>query len=58
MQPLYADLALGGFAIAHNGNLTSAVAIRDDLVGKGSLFQSSSIPVIMHLMAVSLKKMY
>jgi amidophosphoribosyltransferase len=54
VQPIYADLALGGFAVAHNGNLTNAAAIREDLVGKGSLFQSTSdTEVIVHLMAVS-----
>ncbi len=57
VQPIYADLAIGGFAVAHNGNLTNAAAIREDLVGKGSLFQSTSdTEVIVHLMAVSLKK--
>ena len=57
VQPIYADLALGGFAVAHNGNLTNAAAIREDLVNKGSLFQSSSdTEVIVHLMAVSLKE--
>ena len=56
VQPIYADLALGGFAVAHNGNLTNAAAIRDGLVNKGSLFQSTSdTEVIVHLMAVSLK---
>lgn len=56
VQPIYADLALGGFAVAHNGNLTNAAAIREDLVNKGSLFQSSSdTEVIVHLMAVSTK---
>jgi len=56
VQPIYADLALGGFAVAHNGNLTNAAAIREELVNKGSLFQSSSdTEVIVHLMAVSLK---
>ena len=56
VQPIYADLALGGFAVAHNGNLTNAVAIREDLVNKGSLFQSTSdTEVIVHLMAVSTK---
>lgn len=57
VQPIYADLAIGGFAVAHNGNLTNAAAIREDLVNKGSLFQSTSdTEVIVHLMAVSLKK--
>ena len=57
VQPIYADLALGGFAVAHNGNLTNAAAIREELVNKGSLFQSTSdTEVIVHLMAVSVKK--
>lgn len=57
VQPIYADLALGGFAVAHNGNLTNAATIREELVNKGSLFQSSSdTEVIVHLMATSLKE--
>ncbi len=56
VQPIYADLALGGFAVAHNGNLTNAAVIREELVQKGSLFQSTSdTEVIVHLMAVSVK---
>ncbi|HEU4839716.1 MAG TPA: amidophosphoribosyltransferase, partial [Micavibrio sp.] len=56
VQPIYADLAIGGFAVAHNGNLTNAAAIRENLVNKGSLFQSTSdTEVIVHLMAVSTK---
>jgi amidophosphoribosyltransferase len=57
VQPIYADLALGGFAVAHNGNLTNAATIREQLVEKGSLFQSSSdTEVIVHLMATSFKE--
>lgn len=57
VQPLYADLATGGFAVAHNGNLTNAQTLREELVQKGSLFQSTSdTEVIIHLMAVSSKK--
>jgi amidophosphoribosyltransferase len=52
IQPLYADLAFGGFAVAHNGNLTNAEKLRRDLVLQGSLFQSTSdTEVILHLMA-------
>ena len=54
VQPLYADLASGGFAIAHNGNISNAVSLRRDLVGKGSIFQSTSdTEVIIHLVATS-----
>ncbi len=54
VQPLFADLQLGGFALAHNGNLTNALALRQQLVERGSLFQSTSdTEVIVHLMATS-----
>lgn len=57
IQPLYADLAFGGFALAHNGNLTNAAMQRTALVARGALFQSSSdTEVIVHLMAVSAQK--
>lgn len=42
VQPLFADLAGGGFACAHNGNLTNALTLRNDLVKRGSIFQSTS----------------
>ncbi|MDB2668970.1 amidophosphoribosyltransferase [Alphaproteobacteria bacterium] len=42
VQPLFADLAGGGFAIAHNGNLTNALSLRSELVKNGSIFQSTS----------------
>ncbi|BDI61297.1 amidophosphoribosyltransferase [Qipengyuania nanhaisediminis] len=54
VQPLYAELASGGFAIAHNGNISNARTLRRDLVGKGSIFQSTSdTEVIIHLVATS-----
>ncbi|MCF8495612.1 MAG: amidophosphoribosyltransferase [Alphaproteobacteria bacterium] len=57
VQPLYGDLDFGGFAVAHNGNLTNAVTLRRDLVKNGSIFQSTSdTEVIVHLVAVSKKK--
>src|SRR5690606_17582825 len=56
VQPIYADLELGGIALAHNGNLTNARSIREDLVSKGSIFQSTmDTEVITHLVALSRK---
>ena len=57
VQPLYADFALGGCAIAHNGNLTNADALRAQLIERGSIFQSGSdTECIVHLMARSIQK--
>ncbi|MDF0488583.1 amidophosphoribosyltransferase [Sphingomonas sp. H39-1-10] len=54
VQPLYADLASGGFAIAHNGNISNAMRLRRDLVRNGSIFQSTSdTETIIHLVAMS-----
>jgi len=56
VQPLYADLAFGGLAIAHNGNLTNAMTLRHKLVQKGCIFQSTSdTEVIIQLIARSEK---
>ena len=56
VQPMYADMAIGGFAVAHNGNLTNAHMLRDNLVSKGSIFHSTSdTEVIVHLVAASNK---
>jgi amidophosphoribosyltransferase len=54
VQPLFADLARGGFSIAHNGNISNALALRTELVNKGAIFQSTSdTEVIVHLIATS-----
>ena len=54
VQPLYADLAFGGFAVAHNGNISNAGHVRAELVRRGSIFQSTSdTEVIIHLVATS-----
>jgi amidophosphoribosyltransferase len=51
---MFADLAGGGIAIAHNGNLTNARALRAELVRQGAIFQSTSdTETIIHLMARS-----
>ncbi len=42
VQPFFADLHLGGIAIAHNGNLSNAMQLRKELVKNGSIFQSTS----------------
>ncbi|MFT3726412.1 MAG: amidophosphoribosyltransferase [Terricaulis sp.] len=42
VQPLFADLSFGGFAIAHNGNLTNSRDLRERLVEDGAIFQSTS----------------
>jgi amidophosphoribosyltransferase len=56
VQPLFADFEFGGLAICHNGNLTNSYRLRQRLVHRGSLFQSTSdTEVIIHLIATSLK---
>jgi amidophosphoribosyltransferase len=53
-QPILIDCAHGQIAICHNGNLVNAGELRDELVGQGSIFQSSSdTEVVLHLYARS-----
>ncbi|WP_415183958.1 amidophosphoribosyltransferase [Phaeovulum sp.] len=57
VQPFFGEFAMGGCAIAHNGNLTNANALRRELIERGSIFQSSSdSECIIHLMARSIQK--
>jgi amidophosphoribosyltransferase len=54
VQPLFAELAEGGFAVAHNGNFSNAMKLRRTLNRRGSIFQSTGdTEVIIHLVATS-----
>ncbi|CAH1667957.1 amidophosphoribosyltransferase [Chelatococcus asaccharovorans] len=54
VQPLFAELASGGFAVAHNGNLTNGLTLRRRLVAEGAICQSTSdTEAILHLVARS-----
>src|SRR5690606_6114137 len=54
VQPLYAELVTGGFAVAHNGNISNARHLRHELVRRGAIFQSTSdTEVIIDLVATS-----
>jgi amidophosphoribosyltransferase len=54
VQPLFAELAGGGFAVAHNGNLTNGLTLRRQLIRGGAIYQSTSdTEVILHLVAQS-----
>ncbi|MEM1129586.1 MAG: amidophosphoribosyltransferase [Pseudomonadota bacterium] len=57
VQPFFGEFSAGGAAIAHNGNITNADALRRELIDRGSIFQSSSdSECIIHLMARSLQR--
>lgn len=57
VQPFFGEFAMGGAAIAHNGNITNADALRRELIERGSIFQSNSdSECIIHLMARSLQR--
>ena len=52
VQPLFAELEGGGFAIGHNGNITNGIALRKALVHDGAMMQSTTdTEVILHLVA-------
>jgi amidophosphoribosyltransferase len=52
VQPLFAELDGGGFAVGHNGNLTNGLTLRRQLVHEGAIMQSTSdTEVILHLVA-------
>ena len=52
VQPLFAEFEFGGMAIAHNGNLTNARMLRQDLIRHGAIFQSTTdTEIFNHLIA-------
>ncbi|MEF2545820.1 amidophosphoribosyltransferase [Aurantimonas sp. E1-2-R+4] len=54
VQPFFAELSAGGFAVAHNGNITNALTIQRELQRRGSIFSSTSdTETILHLVATS-----
>ena len=54
VQPLFAELNAGGFAIGHNGNLTNGITLRKQLIRDGAMMQSTTdTEVILHLVARS-----
>ena len=53
-QPLVADYCFGSISVAHNGNLTNAVSLKDELEENGSIFYSTSdTEIVIHLIANS-----
>lgn len=54
IQPFVVNYRLGHLAVAHNGNLTNAHILREELVNEGAIFQTTSdTEVILHLIARS-----
>ena len=52
VQPLFAEFEFGGLAIAHNGNLTNARLLRQEMIRRGSIFQSTTdTEIFNHLIA-------
>ncbi len=54
VQPMFAEFHGGGFAVAHNGNITNALTLQRELQKRGSIFQSTSdTETVIHLTATS-----
>jgi amidophosphoribosyltransferase len=57
VQPMFSDLYGGGIALAHNGNLTNFLTVRERMMEEGEIFQSTSdSEIIIHLIARSRKQ--
>ena len=58
IQPFFADTNAGGIGVAHNGNLTNAIKLRDKMVQEGSIFYTTSdTETIVKLIARSKRSM-
>jgi len=56
IQPLFVDSRFGSFCLAHNGNLTNSLELKDYLERRGAIFQTTSdSELILHLMTHSKK---
>jgi amidophosphoribosyltransferase len=54
IQPFVVNYRMGNLAVAHNGNLTNAKELREELINEGAIFQTTSdTEVILHLIARS-----
>ena len=59
IQPFFADLYTGGLSIAHNGNLTNALSLRETLVKNGAIFRTTSdTETIVQLIAKSKREKF
>ena len=59
IQPFFADLHMGGLSIAHNGNLTNALSLRESLVKDGAIFRTTSdTETIVQLIAKSRREKF
>ena len=57
IQPFFADTNAGGIAVSHNGNLTNAITLRNNLVKEGAIFYTTSdTETIVQLIAKSKRK--
>ncbi len=59
VQPFFAEFSGGGFAVAHNGNITNAMTLRLELQRAGAIFQSTSdTETVLHLIAMGKETMF
>ena len=56
VQPLFAELAAGGLAVAHNGNLTNGLTLRRELIAQGAICQSTSDTEVVLLLTAQSRK--